>query len=129
MKTYFRKADILLLAALLLLGGLSVVFVHCTSGRAQTVELSVNGELWGVYPLSEQRRITVETEYGRNVVEISGGTVSVTESDCNGQDCLRFGKIENSGQVIMCLPHRLIISIRGGADINGENNEVDAVVY
>lgn len=127
MNVFFRKTDFLLLLGLLLLGMLSVVLVLLYSGSMQTVEISVNGQLYGSYPLSQNRIVTVETEFGRNVVKIADHGVSVTESDCTGHDCIRFGSITKRGQVIMCLPHRLIVSITGGSSV--EKPEVDAVVY
>lgn len=57
----------------------------------------------------------VETMGGTNVFEISGGAVRVVSSDCSGGDCLRTPAISRHGEVIVCLPHRLILRITGGA--------------
>jgi len=127
LKAFFRKNDLFLLFGFLLLGGLSVVAVLLYSGNVQTVELSVNGQHYASYPLSEDRTVPVQTEYGRNVVQIRDRQVYVIDSDCTGHDCMHFGAIGNGGQVIMCLPHRLIITITGGP--SSGSPEVDAVVY
>ncbi len=46
-----------------------------------------------------------------NIVEIKDGCASVTEADCADHICVRTGKICNQGEVIACLPHKLIVSI------------------
>ena len=121
---YFRKADIFLLLAMLFLGVASLFAVKFLTPHSNMVEITVNGESFGCYPLSANRVIDVSTEFGHNRVEIANGAVSVTESDCHNHDCQHFPPISRAGQVIMCLPHRLVISVSGEAD-----DDVDIVVY
>lgn len=82
------------------------------------VAISVDGESRGSYPLSEDRRIRIDSSEGYNIIEISGGQVSVSEADCPNGDCMRYGRISKTGQIILCLPHRLAITIisEGGPD-------------
>ena len=47
----------------------------------------------------------------------------VTSSDCPNGDCIRTGIITRSGESIVCLPARTVISLSGGAA-----NGVDAVI-
>ncbi|MBR4869263.1 MAG: NusG domain II-containing protein, partial [Oscillospiraceae bacterium] len=53
-----------------------------------------------------------------------GGTAGaqVTSSDCPNGDCLRTGIITHSGESIVCLPARTVITLQGGAE-----SGVDAV--
>lgn len=116
---FFKKADILLLIALLLLGILSIAFVQLRSGDAtDTVVITVDGKAFGSYPLSQDREIEVQTEFGFNRVTIQDGCVSITESDCPGHDCEAFGWISQARQVILCMPHRLCVSIEGETDVD-----------
>ncbi len=50
-------------------------------------------------------------QYGRNEIEISGGKVRVVNADCKGQDCVNKGEISRVGEAIVCLPHKLTITI------------------
>lgn len=122
LKDFFRKADIFLAAGLVLLGVLSVFAAKWFSTGGDSVSVTVNGALYGTYPLSEDAVISVETEFGRNVIRIENGRVFVAESDCANHDCEHFGSIGGPGEVIMCLPHRLVITVSG-------DSGVDAVVY
>ena len=47
----------------------------------------------------------------------------VTSSDCPNGDCLRTGTITRSGESIVCLPARTVITLQGGAA-----SGVDAVI-
>lgn len=121
---YFKKADVFLLLVLLLLGVASIFAVKMLSGASDAVSVTVNGKLVGTYVLSQNREITVENEYGRNVLKIENGAVAVVESDCPNHDCEKFPPISHSGQVIMCLPHRLVLTVTGASE-----PEVDAVLF
>ena len=123
-RRYFKKADLVLFVLLLLLGAASVLAVQLLAGASDAAVVTVNGETYGTYPLSQDREIRVETEYGSNVLTIRSGAVSVTESDCPNHDCEGFAPISRSGQVIMCLPHRLVVTVSGS-----EEPEVDAVLF
>ena len=120
---FFKKADIFLFAFLILLGAGSLLFVRCLGADgADTVKILVDGEPYRVCSLSKNSVIDVQTEYGSNTVIIEDGSVCVSESDCSGHDCERFGRISTPGSTIMCIPHHLCIVIGG-------ESEVDAVVY
>ena len=120
--TFFKKADIILLAVFLLLGAAGMLTLRLQPTEGNTVVISVNGEEYGRYPLSVDREIDVDTGYGHNTVMISSGTVRVTESNCPNHDCEGFGAISRPAQSIMCIPHRLIVRITGYTDI-------DTVIY
>ena len=121
LRDFFKKADIFLLLALLALGAASLFVLRHPGSAADTVTLTVDGELYGVYSLRLDREIHVNSEYGHNTVVIRDGTVSVVASDCPGKDCTHFSPISRPGQSILCLPHRLGIAIGGenelGADV------------
>ena len=49
--------------------------------------------------------------HGTNVVQINGYDVTMIESDCNNGLCLKTGKINRSGQSIVCLPNHVSVYI------------------
>ena len=62
-------ACIVIAVALILLGILK--FANQESGTQ--IEIRVNGQTYGIYDLSRNQEITVETEYGHNLVVIADG--------------------------------------------------------
>ena len=53
-----------------------------------------------------------------NTVTVKDGKIAVTEANCPDQYCVRQGFC-NSGEQIVCLPHRLVISFLGETEIDG----------
>lgn len=111
-----NKADILLIIILLAAGISGVLMMHAAAGTqdAKYVCVSVNGSLSARYMLSDDVTETFSTPAGYNTIIISGGQVSVVDSDCKNHDCIKAGPISRCGEMLLCLPHRLCIEITGG---------------
>lgn len=71
---------------------------------------------------SSKKQYTYETEYGLNIIEVDNEKVHMHEADCDDQICVRQGYIENSGEMIVCLPNRFVVEIK-----NDKGNEFDAI--
>lgn len=61
---------------------------------------------------------------GVNKVVINDGKVSMTEADCPDELCVKTGKISRVGETIVCLPHRVVVEIKGSPD----DDSIDSVV-
>lgn len=59
------------------------------------------------------KKIPINTEFGYNLIEIGDGKVRVVEADCPDQLDVKQGYIERPGEVIVCLPNKLVIEIKG----------------
>ena len=119
LRDFLKKADLLIIVPLLVLGFASLLVIISLNGKkGNTVEISVDGKPYGEYSLLEDRTFEISTEYGSNTVCISGGKVCISESDCPNHDCERFGKISAPGQTITCLPHRLVLAVSGEPDVD-----------
>ncbi|MGM0213101.1 hypothetical protein IGI42_000634 [Enterococcus sp. AZ109] len=46
-----------------------------------------------------------------NLIEISGERIRVKEASCRDQVCVRRGWIEETGDTIVCLPHKMVIEV------------------
>jgi hypothetical protein len=62
-------------------------------------------------PLSTDTTYEVTSELGANAVVVEGGEVYVAEADCPGHDCMSQGRITDTSQTIVCLPHKMWIEI------------------
>jgi len=56
-----------------------------------------------------------------NTITIEPGRIKITDADCPDKLCVKTGWISQSGQTIVCLPHKLIIAIQGGSKTVDEN--------
>lgn len=118
----FRKGDIIAVALVLLLAVLVfALFLPGKDDAVAFVEIYQNGQLLHRLSLDQPQELTVSGKYS-NTVTIQDGKVSVTHSDCPGEDCVSSGWINRSGRSIVCLPNAL--EIRVVAD----HSDVDFVV-
>ena len=109
-----KKADIVL-AVVLIAAGLASSYA-LTFGQSAGDELlvTVGGEKYGSYSLMEEREIAIERDGHINKITIRDGVVSMSFSDCHGQDCVKMAPISKTGENIVCLPHKIILEIEGG---------------
>ena len=115
MKQKTLKNDIVLILALLLLALLAWGALRLTKKPGGEAVVTVDGVLVATLPLSIEARLPVGAERGfLNVVEVADGRVRVLEADCPDRLCVRQGWIRYDGESIVCLPHKLVVSIRGG---------------
>ena len=115
MKNKKLKNDILLILALLVLAGAAYGILRLTREPGNEAAVTVDGQIVLTVPLSREATLTVGEDLGfRNVVEVSGGRVRVADADCPDRLCVRQGWISRDGESIVCLPHRLIVTVRGG---------------
>ena len=117
MKQKTLKNDIVLIFALLLLALLAWGALRLTKKPGGEAVVTVDGVLVATLPLSIEARLPVGAERGfLNVVEVADGRVRVVDADCPDRLCVRFPGRSTTpyAKSIVCLPHKLIVSIRGG---------------
>ena len=103
----------ILFCALFLLGA-GAYFALGRLNGGTVAEVTVDGALLCRVELSQVAvpyRYTVETDWGVNVLEFSREGVEVVSADCPDQVCVIQGRISDSLVPIVCLPHRLVVSI------------------
>ena len=110
----FRRNDLLLVAALLLLSGALALFLWLTRQTGGTVSVRIDGEVVMELPLNEDRSLVLGGGVHTNTRVIEGGKARVVEASCPDRICVGHGAIQYAGESIVCLPHRLVITVQGG---------------
>ncbi len=111
-----HRNDAILIAVLLLLGGALAVFLYATRQNGGYVSVQVDGETVMKLPLSEDTRIVLGEGGHTNTLVITDGAAQVVEAGCPDQICVNHGAIRYAGESIVCLPHRLVVSVEGGQE-------------
>ncbi len=116
-----KKKDIILIAILLCaaLAGLLATKTFFSNDGAKVV-ITLDGEVYGTYPLNVDQVIEIQQDSGYNKVVISDGCADVTEADCPDGICADHAKIRYDHETIVCLPHKMVVEIQGG-----ETSEID----
>ena len=118
-----KKGDILLVLLLLTLCAalFALSFADFSEG-GRYARVSVDGEELILLDLDEDIEYSVQNEYGINTIVVAQGEVSVSFADCADGTCTAYAPISRTGECIVCLPHRLSVTV-----VSGGEPEVDAV--
>ena len=110
---YDRKTtirDIVLIAAIALVGLCLLLFTDGGTGPGSTVFVEVDGKTVASYPLDRDGVFVLNG--GTNTLEIKDGRARISDADCPNMQCVRQGWIGSGGQSIVCLPNRLTVTVR-----------------
>lgn len=127
MKKKINKYDIGLIAAIIIIN----VFLILYGGRNAVKQnnkiayiYSIN-KLVGEYVLTDDVKdeVKIESETGYNVLHIEGGQIWIHDASCPDKICISQGKISHDGEIIVCLPNKMLIKIVD----NNEENEIDFI--
>ena len=113
-----RKQDFLLIGGILLLALVLFLYFFFTGRQnAGRVQVQIGEEIFAEYPLSEDREVPLTGwNGGENLLIIRGGEAWIEEADCPDRLCVKQGKISRKGQMILCLPHRIIVKVISGEE-------------
>ena len=112
----FKKTDLLIVFILVLIAAAGFfAFRLFGSGEGTTVRISVDGELFGEYPLAEERSIDIPGKIGTCRLKIHEGRADMVYADCPNQICVDHAEINEKGETIVCLPNRVIVEVQGGS--------------
>ncbi|KPU44056.1 hypothetical protein OXPF_22220 [Oxobacter pfennigii] len=121
-----KKGDKLLLilitAAVIIGYGVNLYIDRLNEGKEGIAIIEVDGKEYGRYDLKKMDNQTFELELPNgehSVVEIKDGMIRIKEANCPDKVCVNTSWISKPGQIIVCLPYRVIIKM------SGEGNEVD----
>lgn len=93
------------------------------------VSIQINGEEINAIKFSKNiigEKYTIETEYGKNVIQFGDNEIKIIEASCLDKLCIKQGTINQVGQLLVCLPNRLVIEIKS----DGQNqNNIDSTVF
>jgi hypothetical protein len=108
------RNDVLLIAALLLLSAVGIVYLFVFRPGGDTVKVTVDGELYGTYSLSEPRTEEIRTgdDGGQiNRLIIRDGKAHMEYATCPDGICVSHRPIFRNGESIVCLPNRVVVTV------------------
>ncbi len=113
--TAFRNeltfGDKLLIGAILVVGFLSLYVVNQLKNPGAILRIEVEGKTTHVLELNQSQTIEVTGPIGRTSVEIKHGNARVNYSDCPEKICVNTGKIHRAGDLIVCVPNKVVVAI------------------
>ena len=119
-----KKNDIILIIGIAVIAIVAISYIFLNRKEGAKVIISVGGHENQILPLDENKVIEIDSgddEYN-NILEIKDGYVTMIEANCPDQICVHQKAISKEGESIVCLPHQIIVTIKGN-----ENSSLDSV--
>lgn len=119
---YAPLADKVLFLLLIVLSASGMVAARELLPHGNEVVIEVDGKPAYLYPLSEDRTVTVESSRGKAVVEFRGNRVRVSLATCANRICMKQGWISQG--TIVCLPNHIVVFVGRSA---GPRKDLDGI--
>ncbi len=108
---FFKKSDLLLVLCVITLSVLLLFAFFISKEKGAEITVKVGSQTLGMYSLREDREIPIITEHGSNTLVIEDGCAYIKDADCPDRLCTHTGKISETGESIVCLPHRVSVTV------------------
>ncbi len=128
MSRIVKPADIIIITVALMFSFVTLFVADALGnvGENRICVISVEGKEYARYDLDkihEDKVLIIENHFGINHIKITSDGVKVTYSDCPNKVEMIDRYINKPGEVLVCMPHRLVI------EIIGSDENIDAVSY
>lgn len=112
-----KLTDIIFISALIIIIVFSYLFTTQSGGAY--AEIYGEGKLVKVMPLNIDDVYLYEYGGQYNYIIVKNGKIGVSEASCNDKICMHYPSTDIAGSVIICLPHKLVILIKGDGGVDG----------
>ena len=102
-----KKGDIIIILSVFLAAVVMFLFWFLGKKSGTTVTVTKDNEVIYSVPLNEDTVL----DAGTNVIIIENGKVWVKEANCKNQICVNHKPIKKTGEVIACLPNKVMVEI------------------
>ena len=110
--SFFSPADKILLFCVSVIGLLSLGIKSDVSDSGH-VAVVQSGDVKMHVPLDRNRDIPIEWDEHRIVLRIENKSIRILYADCPRQYCVHSGPVRAAGDILICVPNKLVIRIEG----------------
>lgn len=110
----WRAGDTILILVVVLVAALLLLGLFVLPGQGDRVQVTVDGQVIATFPLSGETTYVIPGVEGTNTLVIKDGAAMVRVADCPDEICVRHQAISLVGQSILCLPHKVAVTVIGG---------------
>ena len=111
---FHLRNDIIFIIALLLICALGMLYLFVIRSIGNTVKVTVDGELYGIYSLSQNTSENIRTgkdDSELNRLVIKDGKAYMENATCPDGICVAHRPVFRDGESIVCLPNRVVITV------------------
>lgn len=120
-----KKADLIIIAIVGVIVGILFICLYVFGGESgKYVQIESNGKVIETLKLDEDIQKEYRFDDETNTLKIENGKATVTSANCPDEICVNHKAIYRKGESIICLPHKLVITIVSDSPAD---DEIDAV--
>ncbi len=112
---FLKKKEIIIILLIALIAFIAILITNQKKDYSaeQYVVITIDKEMYKKIPfdVDTYEEIAVHTDLGNNTIIINNGSVDVVDADCPDFVCVNTKPAAQVGDMIVCLPHRLIVEI------------------
>lgn len=127
MKKKINKYDIGLIAAIIIINVFLILYGgrNAVSQNNKIAYIYSDNKLVREYVLTDDVKdeVRIESETGYNTLHIEDGQIWIHDASCPDKICISQGKISHDGEIIVCLPNKMLIKIVD----NNVDSEIDFI--
>ncbi len=101
------RNDIILVASLLVISLAALLILFITRKDGALVRVEQNGSLYCEFSLENDKEIKLDGA----ILVIQDGHAHIKDATCPDKLCEMQGKINKTGETIVCLPNRIVITV------------------
>ncbi len=116
------RNDFILAAVILVIAVAGLLIMNFTKTQGDFVVVKIDRVEKYRYSLSEDITVDIVTGEGDeniNTLVIKDGEAFMTEADCPDGICVAHKPIKNTGESIVCLPHKIVVEIQSEDNVDG----------
>jgi hypothetical protein len=113
---YLTRADIAVIVFFLVLSIAGLAGVRNMGFGGRHVIVEAGGVRTLVLPLGENTRTAAAGPLGETEIIVENGAVRIGSSPCPHHYCQHMGSINRRGEILVCVPNRIVVSITGGSE-------------
>jgi len=124
-----KKIDKIIIIVCLIVSVVGIGILRYNSSKKYNekyAEINVKGKLYKKVILDNKRpkeTLNIKTDLGENIIEIENGGLRILDANCSDKICVKDGFKYKVGDMLVCLPHKVIINIKG----DNRDREIDDV--
>ena len=123
-----RKNDYLLLVFLIILTSLGYLLHGSTTSTPNKILIVQHDQnilqKIQLQKIQTPKKIEIPTEHGTVIVQIDHNGAYIVDSPCRDKLCIHQGKITHTGQTIVCMPEKVLLTLTAA----GKEGALDAVI-
>ena len=120
-----KKADLIIIGVVAIIVGIIVFFLYFVGGESgQYVQVEIDGKIVDTIKLDEDFEKEYKNGEDSNKLEIKDGRATMISANCPDGICVNHKPIYRNGESIICLPHKMVVTVTGDSPTD---DEIDAV--